>query len=221
VALDGTIYEEAAAIHYGGTAADYSKTGPKKEQRNKGKRAILAMNYGAQAGIMSWIFECSKKAGQDFINGYMRRFPGVKRYGDGAVEYAKRHGCIWTICGRRRTLDFKKAEMQNKMKVWQLERFAVNSPIQGSAADQLKIATNLCDEYLRAQYPKSTVMFQVYDEILFEMDDHDLYETNLLKELDHIIVTALPRFNIEFKTSTEIYARGEDGYSRWGMTEDD
>jgi DNA polymerase I-like protein with 3'-5' exonuclease and polymerase domains len=179
------------------------------------------MNYGAQGKKMAWIFECPPAKGYRFVDDYHKRFPGLTRYNERAVEYAKKHGCIWTICGRRRTLDFKKAEMQNKAKVWQLERFASNSPIQGSAADQLKIATNLCDQFLRENYPNSKVLFQIYDELLFELDLWDLNNTPISEELDHIIVNALPLFNIEFATSTEVYAIGEDGYSRWGMTEDD
>ena len=218
--LAGTVYEEAAAVHYGGKAEDYTKHGPRRLLRDKGKRAVLAMNYGAQGKKMAWIFECSKAKGYQFVENYHKKFPGLKRYEEDCVEYAKKHGCIWTICGRRRTLDFKKAEMQNQAKVWQLERFAGNSPIQGSAADQLKLATIMCDNYLRENYPNSKVLFQIYDELLFEIDLWDLNNTQISEELDHIIVNALPLFNIEFATSTEVYAIGEDGYSRWGMTED-
>jgi DNA polymerase-1 len=207
----GDIYSETAAVFYGGVSADYTKTGPKKKERDKGKAAVLALSYGASEFKMAEIFECSVERAKAFITDFFKRFPGLKKLADQAKEFAKKHGYVQTVLGRRRPARYLPGMTPQAESA--LDRLCANTPIQGTAADQIKLAIVLCDRHLKAHGYKTRVLTGIHDEILFRAWADEWDYTDLPEELSYIMEHCLEFPGIPMKTSAEVYPE------RWGETE--
>lgn len=203
----GDFYSEAAAIFYGGTAADYTKYGEKAKFRNKAKGAILAMSYGAGGAKVAEVFGCDVRKAYDFIENFFKKFPGLKKWQKRQVELAKAHGFVETILGRRRHLDYSNPNLE-KFQIAEMDRFCINSPIQGSASDQIKLAMILGARHFKAKGYKSRVLFPIHDEVLYLINEDEFYNTNIMQEIDHIMINAVA-LKVPLTISTEIY-------SSWG-----
>jgi len=114
----------------------------------------------------------SRSEAKAAIDGYFRTYPGIKAYMDEQVAFARKHGYVETITGRRRYL--KDIESRNAVVRGHSERNAVNAPIQGSAADIIKLAMIEIDRAMRAQGLKSKMLLQVHDELVFDAVAHEL-----------------------------------------------
>jgi DNA polymerase-1 len=200
-------YSEATAVYYGGVSADYDKHGPNSSKRDKGKQVILAMSYGAQAGKVAEVFGCDYRRGQQFIDDFYRRFAGLKRMQEQFVKQAKKQGYVETILGRRRHLDFNDTMLERFQKL-AMERYAVNSPIQGSATDQIKLAGINIRKHFREKGYKSRVLFSIHDEWILKIHKDEMFETFIMQEVDALMKSAIP-MDIPVTISTEIY-------DRWG-----
>jgi DNA polymerase-1 len=205
VAESGDIYAEAAAAFYGGQASQYKKG---MVQRDLGKKAVLAMNYGAQANKIAGIFGSSKEKGQAFITNFYSRFPMWKAWRDMMVQQAKKKGYVETKLGLRRHLDFKRPGL-DKFQMFEMERQAINSPVQGTASNQTKLAYVLTARHLRRKGYKSYVLFPIHDELLFAIHKDEL-DGPVLDELRTIMTTCLPNCKVKFETTTTTYT------NRWG-----
>lgn len=201
-------YSEVTAIAFGGNGEDYSKHSPDKEKqdlRNKrGKPAVLALGFGAQKWKLAEIFKWPVPKAEKFIKDYFRRFYGLKQFNDTLIAFARKHGYVETVLGRRKHLDYSQAT--EKWQEASLDRQAMNSPVQGSAADQTKLAYVTLDDWFKSREYKSFVLFQLHDEILAWIHKDELFSTTILQEWDHLQVNIIP-FNVPHKTSTEIYER--------------
>ena len=102
----------------------------------------------------------------NFIKKYFDTYPGIKQYMDDQVAFAREHGYVETITGRRRYL--KDIESRNGVVRGHSERNAVNAPIQGSAADVIKLAMIEVDRAMRSSGMKSRMLLQVHDELVFD-----------------------------------------------------
>jgi len=134
------------------------------------RRAAKTVNFGIIYGIsdygLSQQLSISRKEAAAFIERYFVAYPGVKRYLDEAVERARRDGYVTTLFGRRRYLP--EIRDRNFARRSFAERTAMNTPIQGTAADIIKRAMLRVDEQLAAEGLRARLLLQVHDELVFE-----------------------------------------------------
>ena len=142
------------------------------------RRQAKAVNFGIVYGIsdygLSQNLNISRFAAKEFIDRYFQEFPGVKQYMTDIVAQGKKDGFVETLFHRRRYLPDLHSSNFNIRSF--AERTAMNSPIQGSAADILKIAMLHVDEALRERKLKSNMLLQVHDELIFEVPNDELAE---------------------------------------------
>jgi DNA polymerase-1 len=143
-----------------------------REQRSNAKTVNFGIVYGVSAFGLSQQTDMSRSEAKAAIDGYFRTYPGIKAYMDEQVAFARKHGYVETITGRRRYL--KDIESRNAVVRGHSERNAVNAPIQGSAADIIKLAMIEIDRAMRAQGLKSKMLLQVHDELVFDAVAHEL-----------------------------------------------
>ena len=137
------------------------------DERRKAKTANFGIIYGISAFGLSQRLEIPRKEAKEIIDGYFDSYPGVKKYMDNVVEKAKEEGFVSTIFGRRRYLN--DIASHNAIARGLAERNAVNAPIQGSAADIMKIAMINVHRRFAAEGIRSRVILQVHDELVVDM----------------------------------------------------
>ncbi len=137
------------------------------EERRRAKTANFGIIYGISAFGLSQRLEIPRKEAREIIDGYFASYPKVKEYMDQVVGKAKEEGYVTTIFGRRRYLN--DIASQNAVARGLAERNAVNAPIQGSAADIMKIAMIEVHRRFVAEGIRSRVILQVHDELVVDM----------------------------------------------------
>lgn len=162
-------YHKARDIH-AGTASEVFHV-PLEEVTPEQRRNAKAVNFGIVYGIsafgLSEDLSISRQEADSYIKKYFEVYPGVKVYLDGQVAFCRENGYVETLCGRRRPVPEIKAS--NFMQRSFGERVAMNSPIQGTAADVMKIAMIRTDCALREQGLRARIILQVHDELLIEL----------------------------------------------------
>lgn len=140
------------------------------------RRQAKAVNFGIVYGIsdygLSQNLNITRKEAATFIEQYFQAFPGVRRYMDTIVEQARKDGYVTTLLGRRRYLADIRASNFNLRSF--AERTAMNTPIQGTAADIIKLAMLRMNEAIRERGLKSRMLLQVHDELVFEVPEEEL-----------------------------------------------
>ncbi len=142
------------------------------------RRRAKAVNFGIVYGLSP--FGLSKQLGipqsesRQYINAYFERYAGVKKFMDGAIDDARRTGHTRTLLGRLRPIP--DLDSRNPAARGFAERTAINSPIQGSAADLIKLAMIRVDRRLREAGSKALMLLQVHDELLFESPEDEVAE---------------------------------------------
>ena len=137
------------------------------EERRRAKTANFGIIYGISAFGLSQRLEIPRKEAKEIIDGYFASYPKVKEYMDNVVAKAKEEGFVSTIFGRRRYLN--DISSHNAVARGLAERNAVNAPIQGSAADIMKIAMIDVHRRFAAEGIRSRVILQVHDELVVDM----------------------------------------------------
>ena len=137
------------------------------EERRRAKTANFGIIYGISAFGLSQRLEIPRKEAKEIIDGYFASYPKVKEYMDNVVAKAKEEGFVSTIFGRRRYLN--DISSHNAIARGLAERNAVNAPIQGSAADIMKIAMIDVHRRFAAEGIRSRVILQVHDELVVDM----------------------------------------------------
>jgi len=167
-------YREAQDIHRM-TASQVFHT-PFEEVTDLQRRNAKAVNFGIVYGISSFglsqDLSISKKEAQEYIERYFETYPKIKDFLDGLVEEAKKDGYTTTMFGRRRPIP--ELASSNFMQRSFGERIAMNSPIQGTAADIIKIAMNRVHHRLMDEKLKSKLILQVHDELLIETAEDEI-----------------------------------------------
>lgn len=135
-------------------------------QRSNAKAVNFGIVYGIGAFSLSQDLNITRKEAERYIEGYFAKYPKIKIYMDKTIEEAKEHGYVSTIWGRRRAMP--ELQSKNFMQRSFGERVAMNMPIQGSAADIIKIAMIKVDRALKERGMKSRLVLQVHDELLIE-----------------------------------------------------
>lgn len=192
-------YKKAQDIH-AITASEVFHT-PLEEVTPLQRRNAKAVNFGIVYGIsafgLSEDLSISRKEALQYIEKYFETYPGVKKFLDGLVEHAKEQGYVTTLYGRRRPVPELKSS--NFMQRSFGERVAMNSPIQGTAADIMKIAMIRVDRELKRRNLESRIVLQVHDELLVETKREEIDE---VKEL----LTETMKHAADLKVSLEVEA---------------
>jgi DNA polymerase I len=143
-----------------------------KEQRSNAKTVNFGIIYGVSAFGLSNQTSLSRKEAAELIDAYYATYPKLKSYMSGQVDFARENGYVQTVLGRRRYLkDINSANMMVKSGA---ERNAVNAPIQGSAADIIKIAMINIHKKLTSENWQSKMLLQVHDELVFDVHNSEL-----------------------------------------------
>lgn len=150
------------------------------------RREAKAVNFGIVYGIsdfgLSQNLNIPRKTAKEFIDRYLLEYPGVKQFMHDSVEFGRKNGYVETLFHRRRYLPDLHASNFNVRSF--AERTAMNSPIQGTAADILKLAMIEIDQEITARKLRSTLLLQVHDELIFEVVKDELGEVmDLVKEV--------------------------------------
>ena len=158
---------------------------PLDEVTDLQRRNAKAVNFGIIYGISSFglgeNLGISRKDAEKYINDYFKAYPKVKSYLDSLVEKGIEDGYVKTYFGRIRPIP--ELSSNNFMKRQFGERIAMNSPVQGTAADIIKIAMNNVNKRLKAEYPDSRLLLQIHDELLIEAKEEDrIAVAGILKE---------------------------------------
>jgi DNA polymerase-1 len=137
-----------------------------REQRTQAKAVNFGVLYGMGPVRLARDLKIPRRVASQFVADYFERQPAVKRFIDDTLEAARKSGEVRTILGRRRLVP--DLSSQNRTLRGAAERVAVNTPIQGSAADLIKLAMLRVDAVLRARFPGARLLLQVHDELVLE-----------------------------------------------------
>lgn len=153
------------------------------EMRRTAKMVNFGIIYGISAFGLAQRLGIPRGEAAQIIENYFKQFPGVQKYTRQIVEDARRHGYVETITGRRRVV--RDIDSGNATIRGAAERVAMNTPIQGTAADMIKLAMIRIDAALRDSGLKTRMLLQVHDELLFEMPESEV-ETARALILEHM-----------------------------------
>ncbi len=137
-----------------------------KEMRYKAKSVNFGIIYGQGAFGLADNLGISRTEAKEIIDNYKKQFPGIQRYMDDTIAFAKEHGYVQTLMGRKRWL--KDITSSNFTVRGFAERNAINSPIQGTAADMIKLAMQKVHAEMKKAKLKSKMILQVHDELVFD-----------------------------------------------------
>jgi len=183
----GDIHRQTAALIF-----DVPLDAVTKEMRARAKTINFATIYGQGAHALSRQLKITHAEAKAFIDRYFQRFHRVREYLDSMVAFAREHGYVQTIFNRRRYIPELRDRNFNIRAFG--ERTAANSPIQGSAADLIKVAMIQIHSAIGARKLNSRMLLQVHDELVFEVPGPELDElTQLVKhEMEHAATLSVP-----------------------------
>ncbi len=173
-------YKNSEDIH-ASTAAAVFKVAPEnvtKELRSRAKAVNFGIVYGISSFGLGTGLNISKKEAEQYIESYFETYPGVKEYLDNAVRLAKENSFSTTLFGRRRPIP--ELESTNFMQRSFGERVAMNSPVQGTAADIIKVAMLHVFERLEKEGLKSRMLLQIHDELLVEAYEDEAEKVKII-----------------------------------------
>lgn len=172
------------------------------DMRRKAKTANFGIIYGISAFGLSQRLSIPRGEAKEIIDSYFKEFPAVKEYMDGAIEKAKTDEYVETILGRRRYL--RDINSRNATMRGFAERNAINAPIQGSAADLIKVAMIDVHKWMKKEKLKSKMILQVHDELVFDAhkDEVEILKANIPGLMSNAIKMAVP-VEVEVGTGTD------------------
>jgi DNA polymerase-1 len=157
------------------------------DMRRKAKEVNFGILYGSTAFGLAQNLNIPKTEAAAIIESYFREFPGIKRYMDDAINFAREKEYVETILGRRRYL--RDINSRNLTTRGFAERNAINAPIQGSAADIIKIAMVHIQHWLKKEKLKTRMILQVHDELIFDLHAHE--EEVVKQQVKHLMQHAV------------------------------
>ena len=170
-----------------------------REQRGNAKTVNFGIIYGVSAFGLSQQTNLSRAESKIMIDSYFENYPGLKDYMSSQIDFARNNGYVQTIMGRRRYL--QNINSQNNMLRSGAERNAINAPIQGSAADIIKIAMIRVHEKFKEQSLKSKMLLQVHDELVFDVhkSEKDIVKTIVKDTMESAVKLLVPlKIDLEF-----------------------
>jgi DNA polymerase I len=183
----GDIHRQTAALIFDVDLENVTNT-----MRGRAKTINFATIYGQGPHALSRQLDIEHAEAKEFISRYFERFKGVRNYLDSMVAFAREHGYVQTIFGRRRYIP-ELRERNFNIRAFG-ERTAANSPIQGSAADLIKIAMIRIDDAIRTRELQSKMLLQVHDELVFEVipTELDILRDLVKHEMEHAAELTVP-----------------------------
>ncbi len=177
------------------TAARLFKVPPEKvtrEQRAQAKTVNFGIIYGVSAHGLSQQTGLSRTEAKKLIDAYFETYPKLKEYIQKQIDFAREHGYVETIMGRRRYLP--DIHSRNAVVRGAAERNAINAPVQGSAADIIKKAMNKIDERLREENLQTKMLLQVHDELVFEVPENEIEKSReiIRHEMENAVQMRIP-----------------------------
>ena len=162
------------------------------DMRRMAKSANFGIIYGISAFGLAQNLNIPRKEAAEIIDAYFKEFPSVKNYMDNAINEAKENEFVTTILGRKRFL--RDINSRNATTRGYSERNAINAPIQGSAADLIKIAMVSIQKWMDNENLKSKMILQVHDELLFDVhkDEIELLSSNVEKFMKSALELKVP-----------------------------
>lgn len=175
-----------------------------KQMRSKAKAVNFGIVYGISEFGLAKNVGTSWREAKDYINTYLSKYHGIREFMDSIVKEAKENGYVSTLFGRRRYIP----ELKNKNKtiVQFGERVAMNTPIQGTAADIIKIAMNNLYKALKENNLKSKLVMQVHDELIVETVDKELeiVERLMRETMENVVKLDIP-LDVDLNTGKSWY----------------
>ena len=154
-----------------------------REMRSNAKTVNFGIIYGVSAFGLSQQTDLTRTESKEVIESYFETYPGIKKYMDENIDQARKNGFVSTILGRRRIL--RDINSRNAILRGHAERNAINTPVQGSAADMIKLAMIAIDKEMTKRNMESLMTLQVHDELVF-----DVVKTEL-EELKDLVITQM------------------------------
>ncbi|MDB5144435.1 MAG: polA [Mucilaginibacter sp.] len=161
-------------------------------QRRNAKAVNFGIIYGQSAFGLSQSLGIPRKEAAEIIENYFAQYPGIKQYMNDTMNFARENGYVCTLMGRRRYLrDINSANMTVRGFA---ERNAINAPIQGSAADMIKIAMINIHREFKAQNLDARMTMQVHDELVFDVPNHEIEKVKpiIMENMKNAIKTNVP-----------------------------
>lgn len=172
---EGDIHRQTAASMF-----HVDETEVNSYQRGVGKTINFSIIYGISAFGLARDLRISREEAQGYINRYYERYPGVRKFMDNAIEHAKDLGYVETLFGRRRYIPELKSKNYSQRQFG--ERVAMNTPIQGTAADIIKFAMVRAARELRQRELDARLVLQIHDELIIEAPDDEVEEVATLMQ---------------------------------------
>lgn len=163
-----------------------------REMRSKAKTANFGIIYGISAFGLAQRLNIPRSEGKQLIDGYFESYPKVKEYMDRSIALARKNGFVETIMGRRRALP--DINSRNAVVRGMAERNAINAPIQGSAADLIKLAMIRIHDRFKKEHFKSSMILQVHDELNFDVYKPELDQVKeiVVYEMESVVKLSVP-----------------------------
>jgi DNA polymerase-1 len=177
------IHKATAAFMFGKAIKDVSS-----DERSRAKAINYGLIYGMGPNRLARETGVTMAEAKGFIDRYFKGFPKIREYIEGTVTFAREHGYSQTMTGRRRPIDG--LDDPNKATAAYARNIAVNSPIQGSAADLIKIAMIKLDSKLMELKSQSKILLQVHDELVMECPKSEV--ESILPIVKHAMESAIP-----------------------------
>src|SRR5699024_2613400 len=173
-------FQKGQDIHRGtaarGNGLDIEEVG--QDERRNGKALNFGIIYGQSAFGLSQSLNISRKEAAEIIDQYFNQYKGIKEYMSKTIDFAQEHGYVETLLKRRRYL--RDINSANRTVRSFAERNAINAPIQGTAADMIKIAMNNIQKDIFEKKLTGKMIMQVHDELVFDVPDNEI---NIFTEL--------------------------------------
>ncbi len=169
-----------------------------REQRGNAKTVNFGIIYGVSAFGLSQQTDLNRSESKAMIDNYFLNYPGLKKYMSDQIDFARNNGYVETIMGRRRYL--QNINSQNNMLRSGAERNAINAPIQGSAADIIKIAMININSEFKKQSLKSKMLLQVHDELVFDVHNS---EKDQIKDIVKTTMESAVKLKVPLKIDLE------------------
>jgi DNA polymerase I len=163
-----------------------------KEIRNQAKAINYGINYGQSPFGLSQLLGIEQKEAKDYIDRYFQKYPKVKEYLEQTTAFAKEHGYVTTMFGRRRYIP--EIWSKDRTVFMAAQRAAINTPLQGSAADIIKLAMIEAQREITAKKLQSKMTMQVHDELVFEVPENEKETMSKLvkSKMENVIELKVP-----------------------------
>jgi len=192
------------------TAAEVFGTSPDKvtnEERRRAKAINFGLIYGMSAFGLGKQLGIARNEAQQYVDLYFERYPGVKAFMDNTREKAKETGYVKTVFGRRLYLpDINHSNAQRRQYA---ERTAINAPMQGTAADIIKLAMIKTDQWIRDSKLDIKMIMQVHDELVFEVKESLVDKAN--KEIKHCM-ESVAELNVPLQVDVGVGANWDEAH---------